>query len=88
MIGFNEAGIPKVWLNSNLAANSPEKTRQVNPLEESKNNRNQVYVRKIFDMVENKTIGRQLPGDLKNRFREANPHSFFEASNLVDEYIF
>ena len=31
MIGFNERGRPKVWLNSNLAKNKPEQSRQENP---------------------------------------------------------
>ena len=54
----------------------------------NKDSRNEVHVRKIFDMVENKTVNRQLPAELKNKFREGNYQSFFEALNGVEEYTF
>lgn len=37
MICFNEKGVPKVWLNSNLSLNHPEPDRQANPLKNINN---------------------------------------------------
>ena len=76
MICFNEVGKPKVWLNSNLSKNKPEGSRQEIPVKNLME-RNEVYVRKIFNMVENRTLTRELPFELKNSFRENNPNNFF-----------
>ena len=57
MICFNESGRPKVWLNSNLAKNKPEAARQENPVD-GPMDRNEIYVRKIFNMIESRTIKR------------------------------
>jgi hypothetical protein len=43
-------------------------------------------VRKIFNMVESRCLNRQLPEQLKNKFRHRNPAVFFEALTLVEEF--
>ena len=39
-------------------------------------------------MVENKTVGKQLPLNLKNKFREASNLNYFEAFTSIEEYIY
>ena len=34
-------------------------------------------------MIENKTQGEAFPPKLKDKFREANPKTYFEALNLI-----
>jgi hypothetical protein len=67
MIGFNEEGKPKVWLNSNLSTNKPNSMPQ-NNVTTSPMERNQTYIHKIFKMVEARCIGKQLPIPLTQKF--------------------
>ena len=75
--------MPKVWLNSNLASNKVKKIKDKSSLPYSQANLNQLYIRKIFDMVESRTIGQSLPSALKDRFRTNNFKTHFQALNCI-----
>lgn len=81
LIGFNESGKPKIWINKNTNINFANKNYAL-PYD---NSSIQVCsrVRKIFDMVEQKTQNNFLPPYLKDQFRLNNP-DYKKALSIIE----
>ena len=74
-----------MWLNSNLSLNHPEEKRQdKNQNKKDLTERNQIYVGKILDMVENRTTGYRASETLVDKFRQIGPKNYFEAINILE----